>query len=118
MMGCRIQHDVEGPLDIIRFDGALDTQSFPRLENIFKHMLDEQRHRIILDFSTLDYINSASLGALIGFARKVREQDGGDLKLASLSTKIAGIVNLLGFDKILKLYGSVDDAVADFSQPA
>lgn len=114
MMGCRIQHDVEGALDIIRFDGALDTQSFPRLENIFKRLTEEQRHHIILDFSTLDYINSASLGALIGFARKVREQPGGDLKLAGLSTKISGIVNLLGFDKILKLYDSVYDAMDDF----
>jgi anti-anti-sigma factor len=118
MMGCRIQHDVEGALDIIRFDGALDTQSFPRLENIFKHLTDDRRHRIILDFSNLDYINSASLGALIGFARKVREQPGGDLKLAGLSTKIAGIVNLLGFDKILKLYDRVEDAIEAFSQTA
>ncbi len=113
MLACRIKHEVEDSIDILRFEGALDTQSLPRLETLFNNLLSKQRHRIVLDCNGLDYINSASLGSLIGFARKVRDQ-GGDLKVTSLSQKITGIVNLLGFDKILSLYPDVETATAGF----
>lgn len=116
MTPCNISHEQYGAIDILRFDGALDAQSFTRLESAFNKLLAEHRFRIVLDCGSLDYINSASLGALIGFARKVREQ-GGDLKLAALSSKIHGIVTLLGFDRILKLYPDATAAAADFPTP-
>lgn len=110
---CIIRQETIGNVDILRFDGALDSHSFARLEHVFNGLLNARRFRIVLDCDKLDYINSASLGALIGFARKVREQ-GGDLKLAALSAKIHGIVTLLGFDKILRLYPDASSATADF----
>ncbi|HMP90474.1 MAG TPA: STAS domain-containing protein [Kiritimatiellia bacterium] len=113
MRECQIKQEVVGSVDILRLDGALDAYSFPRLEHAFNQLRDKQRNQIVLDCSNLDYINSASLGALIGFARKVREQ-GGDLKLAALTPKIYSIVELLGFDKMLQIFPDAQLAVSKF----
>ncbi|HMO51596.1 MAG TPA: STAS domain-containing protein [Kiritimatiellia bacterium] len=114
MRECHIKHEIVSSVDILRLDGALDAYSFPRLEHAFNELRSKQRNRIVLDCSNLDYINSASLGALIGFARKVREQ-GGDLKLAALTPKIYSIVELLGFDKMLQIFPDAPLAVSKFS---
>lgn len=113
MRECIIKREERGELDVVHLDGALDSYSFPRLEGALNQLRQSQRNRVILDCGGLDYISSASLGALIGFARRAREQNG-DLKLARLSPKIYGIVELLGFHKILQIYGAVDEAMEKF----
>jgi anti-sigma B factor antagonist len=115
MRECQIKHEGRDDVDILHLDGALDAYSFPRLESSLNQLRDQQRHRIVLECANLDYINSAALGALIGFARRARENSG-DLKLAALTPKIFSIVELLGFDKILQVYPDANLAVSKFSR--
>jgi len=110
---CIIKNEQRGDLDILFLDGSLDAHSFPRLETALNNLRAEQRNRVILDCSNLGYISSAALGALIGFARRARE-NGGDLKLVKLSPKIFNIVELLGFHKILEIYPDMDKAEVKF----
>ena len=114
MRECQIKHESIDGVDILHLDGALDAYSFPRLESSLNQLRDQQRHQIVLECANLDYINSAALGALIGFARRARENNG-DLKLAALTPKIFSIVELLGFDKILQVYPDVGLAVSKFT---
>lgn len=114
MRECSIQIEQQGDLDILRLDGSLDAYSFPKLEQTLNELRDSQRNRVILDCTDLDYISSAALGALIGFARRAREQ-GGDLKLANLSPRIFNIVELLGFHKILEICETIEEATGKFT---
>ena len=109
MRECSIELEEKGELSILRLDGSLDAYSFPRLESTLGQLQEGGKHRVILDCAALEYVSSAALGALIGFARRAREK-GGDLKLAGLSHKIYNIVELLGFNKILEVCDSVEDA--------
>jgi len=82
MRECSIDVEEQGDVDILRLNGSLDAYSFPRLETTLNQLRDSKRHRVILDCSGLEYISSAALGALIGFARRSRENKG-DLKMAA-----------------------------------
>lgn len=110
---CQITHEAQGSVDVLALEGALDSYSFPRFDSSLNKLRDGQRNKIVLDCARLDYINSAALGAVIGFARRAREE-GGDLKIAALSSKVSGIIELLGFDKILHILPDVPRAVAQF----
>ena len=90
MRKCLIDREERGTVDILHLDGSLDAYSFPRLEAALAELKEENRFHTVLDCSALDYISSAALGALIGFARHARTRDG-DLKLAALSAKILRI---------------------------
>ncbi len=114
MRECTIKREQRDSLDILHLDGSLDAYSFPRLETALTELRDHQRNRVILNCAALDYISSAALGALIGFARRARES-GGDLKLVRLSPKIFNIVELLGFHKILEIFPDMDKALDKFN---
>jgi anti-sigma B factor antagonist len=116
MRECQIKQESVAGVDIVHLDGSLDSYSFPRLEASMSSLRSGNRNQIVLDCGSLDYINSAALGALIGFARRARE-NGGDMKLASLSPKVMNIIDLLGFDKILHILPDVNLAVASFATP-
>ena len=113
MEGCEIKRESEGNLDIVRLDGSLDAFSFPQIDTVLSQLRKESRHRVILDCRGLEYVSSAALGALIGFARKAHEQHG-DLKLVSVSPKIMATIELLGFHKILDMAPDVPTAIAIF----
>ena len=113
MKECRIIQETQGDVQVLRLQGAMDAYSFPRLEAALNAVRDARQHRIVLECSHLDFINSAALGALIGHARRARE-NGGDLKLAALTPKISGIVELLGFDRIMQIFADVPQAVESF----
>lgn len=114
MRACNIEHETDGELDILHLQGSLDAYSFPQLETALQELRDNDRSRVILDCAKLDYISSVGLGALIGFARRARENNG-DLKLINLSDRIFNIIEMLGFHKILATMGTREEAVASFS---
>lgn len=115
MRECIITKEERDQLDLLHLKGALDAYSFPKLETTLNALRDNERRQVILDCESLDYVSSAALGALIGFARRARENDG-DLKLARLSPKILNIVELLGFHKILEIYPDIEAAADAFAE--
>ena len=115
MRACNIEHETDGDLDILHLDGALDAYSFPQLETVLQDLRDNDRSRVILDCTKLRYISSVGLGALIGFARRARENNG-DLKLINLSDRIFNIIEMLGFQKILTTLPGRAEAVESFSR--
>lgn len=70
---------------------------------------------MVVNMEKLSYISSAGLGVLMSTAKKLRINNG-DIKLANLSTKIYGILELLGFTTVLETYKSEEEAVNSFVQ--
>ncbi len=114
MKDVRIERETRDKIEILRLSGALDMYSFPRLETVINTCFQEQHTRVILDCSRLDYIGSAGLGALVGFAKQAREKCG-DLKLVRVPDRIFKIIDLLGFTKVLPVHKTEDDALKSFS---
>jgi anti-sigma B factor antagonist len=104
-----------GAVNVIRLSGSLDMYSFPRLEAQLSTLYQQDRYCVVLDFQDLDYIGSAGLGALIGFAKQARER-GGDVKLLNVPERIYKIIELLGFTKVLQVHASEEAAVASFGK--
>lgn len=109
----QLRHETRGAVQLVRLSGALDMQSFSRLESQFKTFSQRSQHRVLLDCTDLDYIGSAGLGALIGFAKDAREKSG-DLKLLNVPPHIYRIIELLGFTKVLEVHHEEAAALASF----
>jgi len=109
----RIEREPRGVVQVIRLSGSLDMYSFPRLEGQLHALFHENLYCIVLDCGGLDYIGSAGLGALIGFAKQAREH-GGDVRLLKVPDRVYKIIELLGFTKVLQVHNTEDEAVASF----
>jgi anti-sigma B factor antagonist len=116
MKDFRIEQEPKGTVQVIRLHGSLDMYSFPRLETQLQTLFQQKHHCVLLDCSQLDYIGSAGLGALIGFAKQARENNG-DLKLLHVPERIYKIIELLGFTKVLQVFNAEDTAVTSFPKP-
>jgi anti-anti-sigma factor len=69
------------------------------------------RHAV-LDVSQVQLFGSEFLGALIALYRGQRERRAGDVTLAGVSEMMGEIVRVTRLDKLLKLIGTVEDALA------
>ena len=55
------------------------------------------------------YINSGGLRCLVSAWRRTREQ-GGDLVLCGLNSRLEEIFSLVGFDRVFHIYATYEDA--------
>ncbi|MGA2138029.1 MAG: STAS domain-containing protein [Verrucomicrobiia bacterium] len=113
MKELRIEREPRGLVQIIRLSGSLDMYSFPRLEGQLRTLFQEGQYCVVLDCGGLDYVGSAGLGALIGFAKQAREHNG-DVRLLNVPDRVYKIIELLGFTKVLRVHNTEEDALASF----
>src|SRR5262245_4375746 len=73
--------------------------------------------RIVLDFSSLDYISSAGLRVLM-IARKQAKAQSGKLVIASLQPVVKEIFEISRFDTMFEIFPSVRQALASISSAA
>ena len=65
---------------------------------------------IILDLSSVQYVDSSGVGALVGLLTSVRSA-GGDLRLAGVNDRVKKVLQITHLVDIFKIHASVDDAV-------
>lgn len=107
----RMQDDIA----VIGIEGYLDAHTAPEFERAIQSEIDAGHIRIIADCSKLTYISSAGLGVFMGFIEEVREQ-GGDIKICSLSPKVKQVFEILGFQALYDLCDDLGGAVQRFSE--
>ncbi len=115
MKELRIEKETKGKVHLLHLVGSLDMHYFPILERQIKNLFQQGAYRIVLDCREADYVSSAGLGALVGFAREAREHDG-DVRLVNLSQNTCQIMELLGFTKVLQTYNNLNLAITSFTK--
>lgn len=99
----------------LHLSGFLDAHTVPVFEESIQNLLKEDIFNIIVDMQNLDYISSAGLGVFMGFIEEIREQ-GGDIKLSSLSTKVYKVFDLLGFPALFEIFDDENTAKSQFNK--
>ena len=69
--------------------------------------------KVVVDLNEVDYIDSGGLGILVGLWVSARNK-GGELKLVSPTQRIKELLRRTSLDKIFRVYGNDDEAVAAF----
>ena len=98
---------------IISLKGDLDAKSAPDLTQFFNNQISEGYVNFVVDLKELDYSSSAGIRIFLGSARESR-QNGGDLRIADVQPQVYKIFSLSKFDKIVKIFPTVDEAVNSF----
>ena len=107
--------DYENGLGVVHIVGELNANTAQEVTNFFSQTVGSSYTNIIVDLSGLAYSSSAGVRALLGAARSTR-QNGGDLRIAAVPQSVYRIFELSQFDKIVKVFDTIDDAVASYSE--
>lgn len=101
------------PLDelvsVISGEGRLNMVSAPRLREAVAAAIAGGRPRIVVDLSSIDFMDSSGLGALVGCLKTAR-QAGGDVRICTPSSQVEMVLQLSNLDRILTSYGSPEEA--------
>ncbi len=108
-----ITERVENGVTVFVLKGRIDTEGAVDMDLALQTTVSEGQHNMVLDMADVRYICSAGLRTLADVLTKNKEE-GGDLKLAALSSKVLRILRIIGFDKFFSIYETAEAAVADF----
>jgi len=102
-------------LTICRPVGELDAFTVSQFRQALAELAS--RPRLVIDMSGVPFVDSAGLGALIGGIRRTREL-GGDVAVACNRPTLLRLLRTTGFDRIVTVADSVDEASAALSERA
>lgn len=73
--------------------------------------------KLLIDMSSVPFVDSAGLGALIGGIRRTRET-GGEVAVACNRPTLVRLLHTTGFDRIVTVVETLDEAAAALNEPA
>jgi len=112
----KISHRVVSGISVGGVEGRLDLQGAALLEAYAELHLNAGESRLVLDLTSVDYISSAGLRSLLVVAKRAQAVEG-CLVLCGLTPTVINVVNISGFQQLLKICVTEQEAVAGASVP-
>ena len=103
---------VSGGMHVFELTGSLDIATAPTVRAELLEASERGDHRLVVDLTKLEFLDSTGLGALIGAQRRANEV-GGELRLVVKEGQIVRLMRITGLLKIFAVYPTLDDAVSD-----
>ncbi len=76
-------------------------------------LIKQNRKKVVLDLSKVDWINSRGLGILIS-GLKIMRDNGGEFNLAAAADKVKSLLTLTRLITVFKNYDTVEEAIRGF----
>lgn len=97
--------------------GEIDYSASPQLSERLSERIDSGITRVVLDLSTVTFIDSTAIGALVSAATRLRELGGGTLAVVcpEENRRIVRIFEIAGVDSVIAMHGSREDAIAELA---
>jgi anti-anti-sigma factor len=108
-----VKEDLKGDVLILRITGRLDALSAPDTEKKVFHFIESGKHKLLLDFSGVDYISSAGMRMLLATTKKLKNLSG-QMVLCSITTNVMDVFKMSGFDHVLQLSNSEAEGLTKF----
>ena len=96
---------------VISLTGEVDLYTAPEFKQQLLEVINQGAKEVVVDFSNTTFIDSTTLGVLVGGVKRLRTNDG-QLSLVCSDRNITKIFEITGLDRVFTIYGSRDEAVA------
>jgi anti-sigma B factor antagonist len=105
---------------LISLSGEVDLYTAPDFKQQLLQVIGDGARQVIVDFSQTTFIDSTTLGVLVGGVKRLRP-NGGQLSLVCSDRNITKIFEITGLDRVFTIYPTRVDAVEQLdasSRPA
>ncbi len=103
---------VAGEMQVFELVGSLDIATSPTVRAALTSASERGSHRLVVDLTQVDFLDSTGLGALIGGQRRAKEFHG-EVRLVAKEGQILRLLRITGLLKVFAVYATLDDALAD-----
>ena len=108
----KLREERKHGVTIIRPAGRLDSGQIERLEEVIKERIQQNRTRIVIDFTDLHFIASSALRILLTTRQTVEQKDG-CIFLCNIQPHILELLRVAGFNRLLEIRADLKQALRD-----
>jgi anti-sigma B factor antagonist len=101
---------LDGNTHVVAVAGEIDIFTAPEFKQRISAPIDAGRTRLIVDLSAATFIDSSSLGVLIGAHRRLKRR-GGTMVVVCDNDAIVKTFRITGLDGVFRLVPTLDDAL-------
>ena len=105
---------------VISLAGEVDLYTAPEVTPQLLEVIAQGGKQVIVDFTNTTFIDSTTLGVLVGGVKRLRTNDG-QLSLVCNDRNITKIFEITGLDRVFEIHGTREEAVSKLdgvSQPS
>ena len=96
---------------VISLAGEVDLYTAPEFKQQLLEVIGQGGREVIVDFTDTTFIDSTTLGVLVGGVKRLRSNDG-QLSLVCSDRNITKIFEITGLDRVFTIYQTRGDALA------
>src|SRR5467141_1273106 len=96
---------------VISLAGEVDLYTAPEFKQQLLEVIAQGAKHVIIDFSNTTFIDSTTLGVLVGGVKRLRTNDG-QLTLVCIDRNITKIFEITGLDRVFTIYPTRNEAVS------
>jgi anti-sigma B factor antagonist len=100
---------------VIALSGEVDLYTAPEFKQQLLEVIGSGGKEVIVDLSNTTFIDSTTLGVLVGGVKRLRP-GGGQLTLVCSDRNITKIFEITGLNKVFPIYATRDEAVSQVGQ--
>ncbi len=97
---------------VISLAGEVDLYTAPEFKQQLLEVIEQGAKDVVVDFSKTTFIDSTTLGVLVGGVKRLRSNDG-HLSLVCSDRNITKIFEITGLDRVFAMHDSRPAALAD-----
>jgi anti-sigma B factor antagonist len=96
---------------VIALAGEVDLYTAPEFKQQLLDVIAKGAKDVVVDFSDTTFIDSTTLGVLVGGVKRLRSGDG-QLSLVCSDRNITKIFEITGLDRVFTIYATRDEALS------
>ncbi len=97
---------------VISLAGEVDLYTAPEFKQQLLDVIDQGGKDVIVDLTSTTFIDSTTLGVLVGGVKRLRTNEG-QLSLVCSDRNIAKIFEITGLDRVFAIRASRDEALSE-----
>lgn len=104
-----VNSERDGSALVVAVDGRIDGSNSQEFQDRFEEAIEDDDRAVVLDMGKLTYISSSGLRATLLLARRLQRQQA-KFAICSLSPSIKEVFEISGFDRIIQVHASREEA--------
>ena len=101
---------VDDSTHVIELGGEVDLYTAPEFKERMVELIESGKKQIVVDLSKATFIDSTTLGVLVGGVKRLRPA-GGSLALVCTDENITKIFEITGLDRVFPIHSSREEAL-------
>jgi anti-sigma B factor antagonist len=105
------EEEIDGQTTALKLIGDVDLYVAADLRESVAQLIDRGKSRLVIDLTETTFIDSTTLGILVGAMRRLRTR-GGRLTVVCPNPAISRVFEITGLDRMFGVYDTREEALA------